>query len=463
MQENRSIICELARRRCSGVDGELTPAVLSRFRIELLEEMLGDPLPGELSYQNFAAAERLWGGDINRLQALRLLHDEMKAGNVRPAPSSGGINTHVHTSASFSAFRSPGEAAWQAFMNGVTVFGINDHYTIAGCKEFSEACKLLGIKALFSIEALALDEVAQTSGRRFNDPNNPGRIYLSGKGVVRELTPGSREEALLDGMQRALERRHRLMVEKVSSLLSKVDSDIRLDFDDVLLLTPAGNVTERHIAQAVESAASRRYGAGADSTAFLASLIGVDAAEVPAAGAKRQSFIRDRLLKSGRPAFVPESSDAFISLDDMVALFRGYGAIPTYPVLGNPGTEGESDLRALFEEMKSRCVFAVEVIPNRNDRERLREIVSAAAAAAMPVFNGTEHNTKDVQPLLDKFALDPEFKEIFTRGAAVLLAHQHLSRERGVGYLDINGRPSVNGDPAKTMAHFEEVGRGLIA
>jgi hypothetical protein len=128
--------------------------------------------------------------------------------------------------------------------------------TIAGCKEFSEACKLLGIKALFSIEALALDEVAQTSGRRFNDPNNPGRIYLSGKGVVRELTPGSREEALLDGMQRALERRHRLMVEKVSSLLSKVDSDIRLDFDDVLLLTPAGNVTERHIAQAVESAAS---------------------------------------------------------------------------------------------------------------------------------------------------------------------------------------------------------------
>ncbi|MDD2486172.1 MAG: hypothetical protein PHD91_03820 [bacterium] len=462
MQEDTSIIRELIRRRYAGAGGELTPAVIRRLRIELLEEMLGDPLPGELPYQKFAAVERLWGEDISRLQALKLLHDEAEAGNIRPAPSRGGINTHVHTSASFSVFRSPGEAAWQAFMNGVMVFGINDHYTIAGHKEFAEACNLLGIKALFSIEALALDEAAQAVGRRFNDPNNPGRIYLSGKGVVKDLKPGSREEALLSGMRQSLERRNRLMVEKVSSILSEADPNIHLDFDDVLLLTPAGNATERHIAQAVETAIEGRFGSESETAAFLSSLADVPEADIPTAGARRQNFIRDRLLKSGRPAFVPESPDAFISLDDMVLLFRGYGAIPAYPVLGNPNTEGESDLRALFEEMKSRGIFAVEVIPNRNDRERLEQIVRAAAAAAMPVFNGTEHNTRDTQPLLDKFALDPEFKGIFARGAAVLLAHQHLSRERGVGYLDANGRPSVDGDPAKTMAHFEEVGRGLI-
>ena len=48
---------------------------------------------------------------------------------------------HIHTNESFSVFRSPTEAVWQAVTEGVAVLGINDHYTCAGHDEFRQACE----------------------------------------------------------------------------------------------------------------------------------------------------------------------------------------------------------------------------------------------------------------------------------------------------------------------------------
>ena len=61
-----------------------------------------------------------------------------------------GTNGHIHTSESFSVFRSPTEAVWQGAREGVAVLGINDHYTVAGHEEFRRACAVAGIAAAFS-------------------------------------------------------------------------------------------------------------------------------------------------------------------------------------------------------------------------------------------------------------------------------------------------------------------------
>ena len=102
-----------------------------------------------------------------------------------------GTNCHIHTNESFSVFHSPTEAVWQAAREGVAALGINDHYTVAGLDEFRDACRIAGISALFSMEAVAMDREAEAAHLLLNDPDNPGRVYLCGKGITRIPPPSS--------------------------------------------------------------------------------------------------------------------------------------------------------------------------------------------------------------------------------------------------------------------------------
>ena len=111
-----------------------------------------------------------------------------------------------------------------------------------------------------------------------------------------------------------------------------------------------------------------------------------------------------------------------------MSLARDMGAVPTYPVLGNPVTPWEADLDALFDRLEALGVGAVEVIPDRNTRERLGAIVACAARRRFPIFNGTEHNTRSPGPLVDRFFFDDEFRPHFERGARFILEHQRAGR-----------------------------------
>ena len=135
-----------------------------------------------------------------------------RSANCAPglAPDPIGAPTATFTPASHSAFSARRrEAVWQAAQEGLAVLGINDHYTIAGHEEFRRACEIAGIAAAFSLEAVALDRDAQAQGMLLNDPENPGRAYLCGKGVTSILPHSSPEMHNLAGMRMALERRNR--------------------------------------------------------------------------------------------------------------------------------------------------------------------------------------------------------------------------------------------------------------
>jgi hypothetical protein len=386
-----------------------------------------------------------------RLRALRQLCAQL------PPRTKRGTNCHIHTSESFSVFRSPTEAVWQAAREGLAVLGINDHYTIAGHEEFRRACEIAGVAATFSLEAVAMDRAAEAQGVLLNDPDNPGRVYLCGKGVTRVPPGSSTEMQNLKRMRSALERRNREITEKVAALFQERLHARGPTWDSVQRLTPRGNATERHVAWATlwllrEWAATTRVP--------LSEAIAKCCGAPPPAGADDaalQIFLRAKLLKAGAPCFVRESEEAFASVEELRRIFLTFGSIPTYPVLGNPVTSGERDIGALLARLEASGFHAIEVIPHRNTRERLSEIVSTARRAWWPVFNGTEHNTPEAKPILDPFALDPEFEPWFRESAALLLGHQRLVAQGQAGYVDLGGRPTM-ADPRARFEHFSREG-----
>ena len=94
------------------------------------------------------------------------------------------VNAHLHTPYSFSAFRDVADALDRAAAEGVKVVGINDFYSTDGYGEWQEGCAARGLFPLFGIEFISLNEEDQAAGLRVNDPNNPGRTYVSGKGLA---------------------------------------------------------------------------------------------------------------------------------------------------------------------------------------------------------------------------------------------------------------------------------------
>ncbi|MGA3323726.1 MAG: hypothetical protein ABSF45_04585 [Terriglobia bacterium] len=369
-----------------------------------------------------------------------------------------GTNGHIHTSESFSVFRSPTEAVWQAAREGLAVLGINDHYTVAGHEEFRRACAVAGIAATFSLEAVAMDRDAAESGLKLNDPDNPGRIYLCGKGVTRIPPESLPEMQSLARMRGALERRNREITAKVIKLFRDRLGEDGPTWENVVALTPRGNATERHVAYAV---LLRLRELAAKSGEPLAEIMTALCGATPPAGgddASLQIFLRAKLLKAGAPCYVPEDAEAFVPVAELRGIFLAFGAIPTYPVLGNPVLAGEQDIAALLDKLEARGFYAVEVIPHRNTRERLAEIVFAAQRRWWPVFNGTEHNTPETRPLLDPFALDPEFEPWFRQSTALLLGHQRLVAKGDPGFVDLEGRPTIS-DPKTRFEHFSQAGQ----
>jgi predicted metal-dependent phosphoesterase TrpH len=415
-----------------------------------LVDLIGKPEKGELTYDGKKRLTR-----IEALKELKKLEDQ---GDISPPEKYKGVNLHLHTNESFSLFKSPTEAAWFCHRAGIEVCGINDHYTIKGHKEFREACKILGQKATYSIEAIALSTESKMKGERYNDPKNPGRVYLCGKGVIHPLESDSSNEKLLKAIKNELKNRCTKMTKKANSLINDIDSSLKITFDDVLKLTPHGNVTERHIAQAITNLINNKFQNINSRRRFLFKLVGNIKDEDIIHEYKLQNLIRNRLLKAGGPAFVEEPSKAFPSIERIVQLFRGYGSIPTYPILGNPITEKEISLDALFHELEQFKIFAVEVIPRRNTKKRLDTIFKIAKKYGLPIFNGTEHNTKTPSSLLDKFSSNSTYLHTFKRGANLLLGHSFLSINTGEGYINLDGELTFQ-DREKGIDFFSFIGK----
>jgi sugar phosphate isomerase/epimerase len=373
--------------------------------------------------------------------------------------SSLKVNNHIHSPYSFSAFDSIGSAVKAAREEGIRILGINDFYVTDGYAEFIDVCRDYGLFPLLNIELIGISKVDQEKGIRVNDPGNPGRTYISGKGLPH---PSILPEAQQKKLNRVVEESNKQvgqMIDLVNKWMEFLRVGLTLSVEEIMEEHAEHLLRERHVAKAIRVKIDERAGSDEEFYHTLARIYGGKASDKQRGDvAGLEEELRTRLLKAGAPAFVPEDEKAFMSVEEIVRIIEDAGGIPTYPMLldgaGGQITEFESDRELLLEELKKRGFRSVEMIPMRNRIEVLKAYAEYFYDHGFMVSFGTEHNTTAMRPLtvgcLHDEPLDQSLMNISFRGAACLAAHQYLVAREGSAY------------PRENREEMEQLGRAVL-
>ena len=377
------------------------------------------------------------------------------------------VNAHLHTPFSFSAFTELNQALDMAVEEGVKVLGINDFYTTAGYSAWASGCKERNLYPLFNIEFISLNEADQKAGLRVNDPGNPGRTYLSGKGLSYPFQLTEPFATQLAEVCAEANAQVQAMCGKVNEILAANDAGFALDFEWIKNNLTKGSIRERHLAKALRmklyEACNKNpleirilfhnlFG-GKELKSEINDIAGVE------------NEIRANLLKAGGGAFVPEDSKAFLPMQTVCDIIVASGGIPTYPFLADDAkggyTDFENNLERVSTQLTERGFHSVEFITTRNGVELLEKYASYLHDQGFVVTLGSEHNTPAMEPI-ELFArnntpLTDRLLQINYEGVCVVAAHQHLVAQGLRGYVDANGQA----DRSK-RAEFIKLGDELI-
>ncbi len=357
------------------------------------------------------------------------------------------VNAHLHTPYSFSAFSDVKQALDMAASEGVKVVGINDFYSMDGYKEWKEGCAERALFPLFGIEFISLNAEDQAAGLRVNDPNNPGRTYISGKGLAYPVILSGEEARQLADVKAESNAQVERMCAKLNEHLKAVGEEFTLDFAQIARELTHGSIRERHLAKALRLAIERAATAGVsdaqanrkESASGLQSaaehyerIFGQPAKSDVSNVAAIENEIRSRLLKAGGAAFVPEDPKAFLPMTTVQRIIEAAGGIPTYPFLADDAkgnfTDFEGDLQKAADTLKKRGFRSVEFITTRNTTAVLEQYAGYLEDEGFIVSFGSEHNTPAMEPVKlrtrDAADLSDKLKAINYRGACAIAAHQ---------------------------------------
>jgi hypothetical protein len=377
------------------------------------------------------------------------------------------VNAHLHTPYSFSAFTELNQALDMAVAEGVKVMGINDFYSTAGYEAWAVGCKERGLYPLFNIEFISLNEEDQKAGLKVNDPGNPGRTYLSGKGLSYPFVLPEPFATQLADVANEANAQVEAMCAKLNEILTANNAGFTLDFEWIKTELTKGSIRERHLAKAlrlkVYEACKKnpldirilfhKLFAGKRLVSEIDNIAGVE------------NEIRGNLLKAGGGAFVPEDPKAFLPMQTVCDIIVAGGGIPTYPFLADDAkggyTDFEGDLERVAKQLTERGFHSVEFITTRNGVELLEKYASYLHEQGFVVTFGSEHNTPAMEPI-ELFArnntpLTEKLMQINYEGVCVVAAHQHLVAQGLRGYVDAKGQA----DRSK-RAEFIKLGDELI-
>ncbi len=407
--------------------------------------------------------------DVGGVEELRGLAEDGFAPQARPR-----VNSHIHLPPNFSAFESVSQAVGLADEQDVRVVGVTNYYDYNVYGQFVALAAEKGIFPLFGLEVISLVDDLVTAGVKVNDPGNPGRMYLCGKGVVGVADPSPRAAELLKKIRINDTKRMAEMTAKVARIFASAGIGENVSDSDVIDMIVARHgsqretvtIQERHIAQFFQQLLFDKVPA----ESRLAKLAEIFGAESKASGddaVKIQGEIRSHLMKAGKAAFVTET---FLNFEDARELILELHGVPCYPTLAD-GTSPLCDFENLPEklvgELKARKINMAELIPIRNTPEILSQYVKALRAAGIVVVGGTEHNTLDlldIEPTCIKgLPVPDDIKEIFFEGICVSAAHQFLVLNGLVGFVDKQGQPNpdFDSDEARIQA-FANLGAAVI-
>ncbi len=365
------------------------------------------------------------------------------------------VNTHVHLPPNFSAFSTVVDAVETAAAQGVRAVGVSNFYDQQVYRRFADLAAEAGVVALYGLELITVVADLEAAGTRVNDPANPGRVYVCGKGIdpFREKSPEAAATAA--EIRRGNDARAEQMLTSLSAHLQTAGLPASLDATGVAAAVAARaevpvewvSLQERHIAQAVEetvSALPRQQRARLLERAYGAP--GSADLDDPAA---LQAEIRSRLLKAGRPGFAPEVP---LTFEAAYRYVLAMGGIPCYPTLADgadPVCPFEEPPAALAQRVRERGIVLAELIPVRNRSAVVDAYVEAFTAAGIEVVAGTEHNTVDRVPY-DPACVDGPVSEAsrqaFYEGTCIVAAHQARVAVGEPGFVDESGARAADRD-----------------
>ncbi len=359
-------------------------------------------------------------------------------------------NAHLHLPPNFSAFTTVKQAMELADTQGCRIVGTSNYYDYQIYNEFAAQARRHSIFPLFGIEIICLLDDLQTAGIKINDPGNPGKMYICGKGITRFMSGSMSAEAkrILGIIRTADSARTSQMVDRMSRIFAERGFPNRVNTEMVIDMVvrrhdvPAETVflQERHVAQALQEYFFDEV-PEEERIARLTTLLGA-APRIANADdyVGVQNEIRTHLMKAGKPGYVNET---FIEFPSAYQLILELAGIPCYPILGDaakPVCPFEDDVDKLIASLRERKIHAAEFITGRNAVSFLLKYSRALRGAGILVTAGTEHNTLDLIPMgpvcLGGVPLPPELQEMYYEGACVLAAHQFLNAHGEMGYVD---------------------------
>jgi hypothetical protein len=413
----------------------------------------------------FRSEERLNSFDLGeRTSALR----EIASGAVTVPPVKEEVNLHYHTFFSFNANGwSPSRIAWEARKYGLEVAGIVDFDVLDGMDEFLAAGEMLGLKAVVGMESRVF--ISELADKVTSSPNEPGISYFMAGGCYKMPPAGSEAERILLDMARTARARNLALLDRVNPYLDQV----QLDYDeDAIPLTPAGNVTERHLLTAFDRKAREVLGDMDKVAGFWAGKLGIskdEAVELVPQTPKFHEKLRSKLMKFGGVGYIPPTSGSFPSIEDAIKMMLGMDALPMATWLDGTNA-GEEDAVQWLDLLRSKGCVALNIIPDRNwniknpDEKalktlKLREVVEAARRFDMPICVGTEMNKAGL-PFVDNFQA-PEllpYAKDFVEGARFFYGHTVLARYADFGYFSPAADATFGGDTKAKNAFYAQIG-----
>ena len=410
---------------------------------------------------------------LKRIGSPAELGERMQEGVAPPARLL--VNSHVHLPPNFTAFETTRQAVELAAGEQVAVLGASNYYDYSVYADFAALASRHGIFPLFGLEIITLIDNLVHDGVKINDPGNPGKMYLCGKGIGKFDPMSDQARHLLQVIRDNDGTRMAAVASKVAAVFALEGLETGLNESAIKQRIAARHgspqdsvyLQERHVAQAFQEVLFEKV-AETERTALLDRIFGAKSKAVPTDAVAIQNEIRSHLIKAGKPAFVEET---FVDFDHAYELILALGGIPCYPTLADgtaPLCPYEESVETLIADLKSRGVHAAEFIPVRNTPEVLSHYVHAMRDAGLIVTAGTEHNTLDLLPIaptcVGGVPIPDDIQEIFWEGACVVAAHQYLTFLGLPGFVDAEGSPNAPYVPAdERIQSFRKLGETLIA
>jgi mannitol-1-phosphate 5-dehydrogenase len=480
LRESQSVVelvqqglLDLRRWLVTGFDGNVFSADRSHIATGLITRSLAMPQTSRpRSAVSLRKDQAATAGRVGR----KCRSDEGDRPDVHVGGARSGltlVNTHVHLPPNFSAFDSPEQAVRLAAAEGVWVVGSSNYYDFRPYRRFAAAAAEAGVMPLYGLEinTVASDLV----GMRINDPSNPGRFNLCGKGLTRFDPPIDSAARRMAAIRGANDERMRSMTARLSELFGRAGLDGAPTYGQIVATVaercgvPADWVSlqERHLAEAFQEVlfsavpAEQRV---AVLGRMLPGFVHVDTSDEVAV----QETIRSSLMKFGMPAFVPEVP---VSFDDGYQLILELGGIPCYPIFADAAStisDFEDPPEALARRLLDRAIYCAELFPVRNRPEVVDRYVEVLRRAGIVVMAGTDHNTKRMIPLaltvLGGAPLSQQARAAFWEATCIVAAHQELSAAGRPGYVDDAGRLATGFDDCEgRIGSFARIGARTIA